>query len=154
MKPRSLSRKLPRILPQHAQRPLFLSLALIAATVLAGLAVRFAHIGLPGSAVKYGGSMLWALMIYWIVSTLRPALRPLTAAVWAGIITTAIEFFKLYHAPSLDAFRLTLPGILLLGRIFSAGDILSYWIAIACGLLIDSRLRRAGNAPKLRSGTA
>jgi hypothetical protein len=47
----------------------------------------------------------------------------------------------LYHSPELDAFRLTLPGILLLGRFFSAWDILAYWSAIAAGVLLDRRIR-------------
>jgi len=56
-------------------RSLALSLALLFATALAGLAIRFAHLELPLCVVKYGGSMLWALMIYWIVSSLLPLWR-------------------------------------------------------------------------------
>jgi hypothetical protein len=123
-------------------RPILLSLGLMASTVAAGLTIRFAHLGLPASVAKYGGSMLWALMIYWVVSTVLPALRMLSAAILAGAVTTGVEFFKLYHAPALDAFRVTLPGVLLLGRFFSGWDILAYWIAIAAGAFMDSRIRR------------
>ena len=56
-------------------RPFKISLALIVATVAAGLAIRFAPLGLPSFVTKYGGSTLWALMIYWIVSTLLPRWR-------------------------------------------------------------------------------
>jgi hypothetical protein len=56
-------------------------------------------------------------------------------------ITTTVEFFKLCHAPALDSFRLTIPGMLLLGRFFSVWDILAYWIAIAAGVLLDKRIR-------------
>ena len=122
-------------------RPLPLSLALIVATMIAGAAIRFAPIGLPHSVVKYGGSALWALAIYWMVSTLLPRLRIATAAALAGSIATTIEFAKLYHAPALDAFRLTLPGILIMGRYFSFRDILAYWLAIAAGACIDRALR-------------
>ena len=52
------------------------------------------------------------------------------------------EFFKLFHAPALDAFRLTLPGILLLGRIFSVWDIVAYWLAICIAALGDLAMRR------------
>jgi len=52
-----------------------------------------------------------------------------------------VEFLKLYHAPWLDAFRLTLPGILVLGRHFSLWDILAYWIAICLGAYLDRMLR-------------
>jgi hypothetical protein len=112
-------------------------LALIAATIVAGFVVRFAQLGLPQSVVKYGGSMLWALMIYWLLSTLFRRQQVLLLALIAGTLATAVEFFKLYHSPAMDAFRLTVPGILLLGRIFSAWDILAYWIAIAIGACID-----------------
>jgi hypothetical protein len=106
--------------------------------MIIGLVIRFVHFGLPPPVVKYGGSMLWALMIYWIASTLLPAMRLRVLALLTAGITTAVEFFKLYHAPALDAFRMTLPGILLLGRFFSAWDILAYWIAIVAGVLLDT----------------
>ena len=122
-------------------RHLALSLALMTVTMITGLVIRFVHIGLPSAVVKYGGSMLWALMIYWIVSTLLPSVRLCSVALLTACIATAVEFFKLYHAPALDSFRLTIPGILLLGRIFSAWDILAYWIAIVAGVFLDVRIR-------------
>ena len=127
------------------RRPEF-SLLLLLATVCAGLAIRFAPLGLPQFVVKYGGSMLWALMIYWIVSALLPAQRLLAAALLAAAIATSVEFLKLYHSTALDAFRHTLPGILLLGRIFSVWDILAYWVGISAGVLADSALRRVRSA--------
>jgi hypothetical protein len=118
-----------------------LSLVLMVVTMIGGLVIRFVPFGLLPVAVKFGGSMLWALMIYWIISTLLPSLRLSAVALLAAGITTAVEFFKLYHAPAFDAFRLTLPGILLLGRFFSAWDILAYWIAISAGVFLDARIR-------------
>lgn len=123
-------------------RPLAHSLGLMFLTVIAGLAIRFASLGLPHLVVKYGGSMLWALMIYWIVSTLLPTRRLLTVALLAGTIATSVEFAKLFHTQALDAFRLTLPGILLLGRFFSLWDIVAYWFAISIGAYIDGALIR------------
>ena len=61
------------------------------------------------------------------------------------MLTTAVEFAKLYHSPALDAFRLTLPGILLLGRFFSVWDMLAYWSAIAAGAWLDRALRAVPN---------
>jgi hypothetical protein len=123
-------------------RPLIHSLGLIFVTVVAGLAIRFAPLGLPPFIVKYGGSMLWALMIYWIVSALLPSRRPIAVALVAGAFATAVEFMKLYHSPALDAFRLTLPGILLLGRFFSVWDIVAYCFAISVGAAVDKGIRR------------
>ena len=123
-------------------RSLLLSLALMLATIATGLAVRFAPLGLPLFVVKYGGSMLWALMVYWIISALLPSRPLLAVALVAGTLATAVEFFKLYHSPTLDAFRLTLPGVLLLGRFFSVWDIGAYWLAIVIGAFVDQRIRR------------
>jgi hypothetical protein len=119
-------------------RPDAQSIVLIVATMIAGITIRFAPLRLPHIVVKYGGSMLWALTIYWIVSALLPSLRPLVVALVSAVLVTTVEFFKLHHSPALDAFRLTIPGILLLGRVFSARDIVAYWIAIFIGVLADS----------------
>jgi hypothetical protein len=124
-----------------------LSLALCLVTIAAGLTFRMAPLGLPAFVVKYAGSTLWALMIYWIVSTLLSTWRLSAVAVISGLIATGVEFFKLYHSPGMDAFRLTLPGILLLGRYFSVWDIVAYWLAIAAGALADGALLR--NPPSI-----
>ena len=122
-------------------RPLWLSTLLIIATVAAGLTLRLTHVGLPFAVVKYGGSLLWALMIYWIVSTLRPRWPIPQGALAAGAVATAVEVFKLYHQPWLDAFRLTLPGALLLGRVFSVWDLVAYACAITGGAVADRSIR-------------
>jgi len=118
------------------------SLALFLVTVMAGLAVRMAPLGLPAVVVKYGGSMLWAVMIYWVVSAALARWRLPVVAMISGVIATAVEFFKLYHSPGMDAFRLTLPGMILLGRTFSVRDIVAYWVAIGAAACVDGGIRR------------
>jgi hypothetical protein len=122
-------------------RPLKTSLALFLVTVMAGLAVRMAPLGLPAVVVKYGGSMLWAVMIYWVVSTALARWRLPVVGLIAGAIATAVEFFKLYHSPGMDAFRLTLTGMIVLGRYFSVRDIVAYWVAIGLAVWVDGRIR-------------
>lgn len=117
-------------------------MVLIVMTMIVGLAIRFAHLGLPASIVKYGGSALWAMMIYWIASSILTSWRVKYLALFAGSMATLVEFFKLYHALSPDAFRRTLAGMLLLGRVFSFKDIAVYWIAIAIVAGLDLSLRR------------
>ncbi len=124
-------------------RPIPYSLALLLITLIAGLLVRMAPLGLPLFIVKYGGSMMWALMIYWIVSALFARWHLLPVGLLSAAIAAAVEFLKLYHAAWLDTFRLTLPGILVLGRHFSLWDILAYWIAIFLGAYMDGMLRSA-----------
>jgi hypothetical protein len=129
-------------------RPMLLSIGLVFATIASGLLVRFGPLGLPSFVAKYGGSALWALMIYWIISTLLPNRSLSTSALTAGMIATYVEFLKLHHAPWLDSFRTTLPGILLLGRFFSFRGIVVYWLAIACGALLDRSIRRSSSTTK------
>jgi hypothetical protein len=124
-------------------RPIGISLAVMLATIAAGLAVRFAPLGLPPFIVKYGGSTLWAVMIYWLLSTLLPLRRIIPITLGAGALATGVEFLKLYRSPPLDAFRHTLPGIILLGRYFSVWDILAYWLAIFVAALLDAQILRA-----------
>lgn len=123
------------------RRPFALSMPLILATIAAGLTLRPIRLGLPAAVVKYGGSSLWALMIYWIVSTLRPRWPPMRSALGSSVVAVSVELFKLFHTPGLDAFRLTLPGKLLLGRVFSLWDLLAYACAIIAGMLADRAMR-------------
>ncbi len=119
---------------------------LMLVTMAAGLLLRFAPLGLPAFVVKYGGSTMWALMIYWVAAVGRPRWSVLAVVVVAGVVATAVEFLKLYRVGWLDAFRLTLPGVLLLGRYFSGWDIVAYWVAIGFGALVDELVvRRSSN---------
>lgn len=120
--------------------------ALLILTIVLGLVLRRVPMGLPYVIVKYGGSMLWAAMVYWIVAVLAPAWSALTTGIFAAVIAALVEFFKLYHESVLDAFRRTLAGQLLLGRYFSWWDIVAYLAAIAIALRLDRSLIRRGGA--------
>ena len=122
-------------------RPIALSAILVVATIAAGLALRLIHLGLPAPLVKYGGSVLWAMMVYWIVSAIRRRWPVPRSALAAAVVATAVECFKLCHTPALDALRRTLPGALLLGRVFSVWDLFAYALAIALAALIDRAIR-------------
>ena len=122
-------------------RPLaYFGLAIL--TLVLGLLWRFVWVGLPPALYKYGGSMLWAAMIYWLAALIAPRARPRKLAVICGAIATAVEFFKLVHTPALDAFRLTFAGKVLIGRVFYWTGILAYWVAIAAAALCDLYLVR------------
>ena len=127
--------------PAVRQRPIAVSLALIILTIAAGLSVRFVPLGLPANVVKFGGSALWAVMIYWLSSTVLPSWRIARHILLSGVIGSAVEFLKLYDPAWLDAFRHTLPGIILLGRIFNPLDIAVYWVAIAVAAGLDIFVR-------------
>ncbi|GGE14754.1 hypothetical protein GCM10011390_37360 [Aureimonas endophytica] len=107
--------------------------------ILAGLALRIGgyRLGLPFLIVKYGGSLLWGSMVYLLLAALAPR-RPRTVNAAAAMGTAiAVELFRLYHAPWLDAFRLTTAGALLFGRIFSPWNILAYALGIGAALAWD-----------------
>ena len=117
-----------------------------------GLALRWfgPRWGVPIFVVKYGGSALWGTMVYLLVAIFAPRWRPRRVAVAAMAIAVAVEFSRLYHTPSLDAFRLTLAGALMLGRVFSLWNILAYAVGIGVGFKLDNietLPRRSGAAP-------
>jgi hypothetical protein len=94
-------------------------------------------LGMPGLIVKYGGSILWAAMVFFLVALVLPSLSRIQIATIATVIAVAVELLRLVHTPWLDAFRFTLAGALLLGRIFSPWDILAYGIGILLAILLD-----------------
>ena len=117
-------------------------LGLAIATMLAGLVLRLVPLGLPYPLVKWGGSVLWAAMVYWLLAALMPYTRVITVAFAAAVVAGLVESLRLYHSPGLDAFRLTLAGVLLLGRVFSRWHLVAYWAAIAVVSLLDWGLVR------------
>jgi len=126
---------------RSSARALPVSLLLIAGTVAAGLALRLLPLSLPPPVTKHGGSLLWAAMIYWIVTALRPRWSPVSAALAAGAIAAGVECSQLLHWPPMDAFRLTPLGALLLGRVFAVTDLVAYAAAIIVTWQIDKRIR-------------
>lgn len=120
---------------------------LLIATVSAGIAWRFAPLHLPFFAWKYGGSMLWAAAVYWMLATLMPRVAVRTHALIASLFSIAVEFSRLMDWAPLNHFRPTLAGRLILGAIFSPKNIVAYLLAIAITALCDKQLRK-------RSGTA
>ena len=113
--------------------------ALCLAIIVCGLALRGwgLGLGLPSFVVKYGGSILWGTMVFFLVAMAASHLSRPRIATIAGLIAVGVELFRLVHFPWLDTFRLTLPGALLLGRIFSVWNMVAYGIGIAIGVLLD-----------------
>ena len=114
-------------------------IGVVLAVIAAGLALRRygLGLGLPGSVVKYGGSILWGTMLFLlvaIVASLQPRWKIASISL---VIAIGVELFRLVHTPWLDDFRLTLAGALLLGRIFSAWNIAAYAAGIVLGMVFD-----------------
>lgn len=105
--------------------------------MMGGLLWRSAFLSLPTFATKYGGDLLWALLVFLGFgfvfhrqSTLRLALLALGFA-WA------VEFSQLYHANWIDGIRSTRIGALVLGYAFNAPDLLAYAAGVAIGASLE-----------------
>jgi hypothetical protein len=107
--------------------------------IVCGLALRGLgfRLGIPASIVKYGGSALWGAMVFFLVALAASRLSRPGIALISAVIAVAVELFRLVHTPALDAFRLTLAGALLLGRIFSAWDMVAYGVGIVLAMGLD-----------------
>ena len=101
---------------------------------------------IPGFYVKYGGSVLWAAMIYFLVALLLRTRPQRQVLVVAALVCALVEALKLAHTPALDIFRMTRAGIWLLGRVFSGWNFLAYALGLALALGLDALLigRKSG----------
>lgn len=121
-------------------RPAWLALSIALNGI--GLVWRLAPLGLSRFALKYGGSLLWASMVYSLCAALLSRWSIAATATVAGLVALFIELLRLYHQPWLDAFRLTLPGALLLGRIFSPWNLVAYAAGISAAALCECLIAR------------
>ena len=122
--------------------------------IVCGLALRKfgLGLGLPSVLVKYGGSMLWGTMVFFLVAIAAPGQSHRRVALISASLAICVELFRLVHTPWLDDFRLTTWGALLLGRVYSPWNMLAYGAGIVLGMLLDrlgmsARARRSRNAP-------
>jgi hypothetical protein len=111
---------------------------ILALTIPLGLLWRNLPLHLSPFLWKYGGSVLWAIALYWFLAILLPRLTPFPLAILATAIAAAVEFSRLWHTGPTDAFRLTLAGKILLGRFFSFKNILAYTLAITLTAALDA----------------
>jgi hypothetical protein len=110
---------------------------LLLVTIAAGLAWRILPLGFSFFWFKYGGSVLWAVALYWLIALGFPRYRSVGIGVSAAVVAAVLEFSRLWHVGAVDAFRLTLAGRLLLGRYFSVKNILAYWVGSALAVAVD-----------------
>ncbi len=114
---------------------------LVMAVITAGLIWRSGIIPLPPWLSNNGGDALWALMVFIGFGFLLPRASTCATALLALCAAWGVEFSQLYHAPSIDAVRATIPGKLVLGNTFHWPDLAAYAVGIALGALAESRLR-------------
>jgi hypothetical protein len=117
-----------------------ISVAAVLVLIACGLLWRRPELGLPASVAKYGGSILWGAMMFFVIAALLPGRDIRRVAVIAAIISALVEASQLIHVAPLDHFRGTVIGALLLGRTFSWWDIASYWLGVAAAGLATQQL--------------
>lgn len=124
--------------------PRFQVFPLLAAAICiaAGLVLRrYGYaIGLTFPVVKYGGSVIWGSMVYFLALAIAPHGKRLTVMLAASAFSIVVELFRLFHTDALDAFRLTTIGALLLGRVFSLWNIVAYLAGIGLACAVSARL--------------
>jgi hypothetical protein len=94
-------------------------------------------LGLPAPVVKYGGSVLWGTMVFFLVAMVAGGQLRRNIMLISISIAVGVELFRLVHTPWLEDFRLTMAGALLVGRVFSWWNMLAYAVGIGIGMAVD-----------------
>ena len=124
------------------KRSRLLYLILIIIVMILGILSR--KIGnLPEIISLYSGDILWALMVFLIISFIFNKKSTIFTISWAIIFSYSIEISQLYHAPWIDAIRNTTLGSLILGFGFLWSDLVCYTIGILIGIVIDIIINKA-----------
>ncbi len=126
-----------------ARRPVALYAALLSATILLGLATRSWPTAFPAPIAEYGGDVLWAAMVVWILALLRPSATSRLLGLLAFGFATTIELSQLYQAPWINAIRGTRFGALALGQGFLWSDILCYALGVTLAVIVDATIIRS-----------
>ena len=117
--------------PTRVARPRAVYVALLAITIVAGLASRRPSSGAPPIVAAYAGDTLWATAAFWTAALLVPRARRAWLAASALGVSVTVELSQLYHAPWIDAVRATRAGGLLLGYTFLWSDLACYAVGVA-----------------------
>jgi hypothetical protein len=118
-------------------------------TVAAGLVVNKLGAAIPAAPRDMLGDALWAMMMFWIVSAFAPGARLWTRAAAAVSIAFAVELSQLYHAPSIDALRVTTIGHLVLGSDFDARDLVAYAVGVVVAAAVAAAISAGSRADSI-----
>jgi hypothetical protein len=115
----------------------FFYFLLIISTIATGLASRHYSNFLPPWNKLYLGDALWALMVFFMVGFVFKKKSSEWVMFFAITFSFLIEFSQLYHAPWIEAIRITRIGGLVLGYGFLWSDLLCYCAGIGVGFLLE-----------------
>ena len=132
----------PRVLAAEPMKRPIVYLLLAVVTMLVGLASRRFRQRLPSFMREYSGDVLWALMLFLVVSFVLAG-RPLFQRCLISLILAfAIEVGQLYHAPWIDGIRSATLGGLVLGYGFLWSDLVCYLVGITASAFAELIMRR------------
>jgi len=114
-------------------------------TIATGLFVRIKHAWFPDIVNLYLGDVLYAFMMFYIISCIVPEKRIGIRAITALVICFAIELLQLYQTDWINAVRETLPGKLILGSGFLWSDLLAYVIGVLAAYIFEKIMLSKGN---------
>lgn len=103
-----------------------------------GLLWRSPVLSLPLPVAKYGGSALWALLVFLLFGWIFPRVATVRLAFLAIAFACAVEFSQLYHAAWIDQIRRTRLGALTLGAVFNWPDMIAYSLGVLAGAVAES----------------
>lgn len=110
------------------------------AIMVIGLGSRIFRQRLPSFLADYAGDTLWALMLFFLVSTLCAGRTLFARTAISVTLALMVEVSQLYHAPWIDSVRQTTFGGLVLGFGFLWTDLICYSVGIAFGSLAESAI--------------
>ena len=106
-------------------------------TIAAGLASRRSD-----AVPAWVGDLLWATMVFFLLSALRPAITWRLRAAVTLAVSYLVEISQLYQADWINDLRRNTVVHLVLGSGFSWSDIAAYTAGTAVAVAVDRRLRR------------
>lgn len=108
-------------------------------TIACGLGSR-QWVALP----SWVGDLLWATMVFFVVSILGPDLDRRSRAAIALTVSWLVELTQLVHADWIDRVRATTVGHLVLGQGFDWADLVAYAAGVGFAVLVDIELAAVG----------
>jgi len=108
------------------------------ASILLGLASRRYSTAILEPFGKYPGDALWAAMVFFGLSALRPRASTLSIALLALATCFVVEAMKLYQAPWIVGIRHTTLGHLVFGHVFSVQNLLAYAVGVLVALGVEA----------------
>lgn len=126
--------------PTARSLPVYLVLLLVVGAL--GYGSRRYDYLLPLLIRKRTGDALWASAVFLALCLLWRRGSTLKLAVAALVISFAVEFSQLYHAPWIDALRRRRAGAILLGWAFYWRDLIAYAVGVVVAGAVDAVLMR------------